>query len=513
MKITRRDFLRAATAYGVVMLGTLFQHRWQAFDQPKDSSAPNLIILLFDALSARNMSLYGYQRSTTPHMMRFAQRATVFHRHYAAGNFTSPGTASLLTGTYPWTHRAFQQAGVILRKLADHNLFRLVDGSYECAGYAQNLWADLFLYQFGRALDVHVKSTTYSLDEHIHYNDAMSQKDALIAFRSFEDFLEQDYGIPGSLYFSFLDKFKSYLAHEFAFKELRADYPRGIPNLEKYKYYFLLEDVFKGVAEEIRQLHLPFLGYYHFFAPHGPYCPHRRFIGIFDDDWNPVTKKPHKLSPNKSAETLQRSRREYDEYLANTDAEFGRLYDYLQDTGILDRSYLIITSDHGELFERGTEGHVTQLLYEPVIHVPLIIAAPGQSERKDVYSPTSCVDLLPTLLEIMGGSFPDWLEGNVLPGFGGEATGERAIYAIEAKKNPARSPITQGTFAMIKSGYKLIWYLGYPGYEDVYELYHLETDPEELLDLSQSHSAILDSMKKELQIKLDAADRPFRRTS
>ena len=65
---------------------------------------------------------------------------------------------------------------------------------------------------------------------------------------------------------------------------------------------------------------------------------------------------------------------------------------------MLDDTYVIVTSDHGEMFERGIRGHVTPTLYEPVIRVPLLIAKPGQREREDVYAPTSCVDLLPTLL-------------------------------------------------------------------------------------------------------------------
>jgi len=470
---------------------------------------PNVIILLFDTLSARHLSLYGYSRLTSPNMTRFAERATVYHRHYAAGNFTSPGTASLLTGTYPWTHRAFQQGGVIIRKLADQNMFRLFNGSYRKAVFAQNIWADILLYQFKKYIDVHVKSTAYSLNEQIHYNDGLWDKDPLIAFRSFEDFLEQDYGIPGSLYFSFFDKFRTYLANEYGFRELRKEYPRGIPNFIKYKLYFVLEQVFDGVAQEISALPGPFIGYYHFWSPHEPYFPHRRFIGMFDDGWNPAPKEPHPLSSHAPIDELNQARREYDEYVANVDAEFGRLYDYLQNKGILDTSYLIVTSDHGQMFERGVNGHVTPLLSEAIIHVPLIISAPGQADRQDIYSPTSCVDVPLTILKITGASVPDWMEGNLLPGFSGEDSAGRPVFAIEAKKNPSLSPITQATLAMIQGDYKLIWYIGYRGYDNVYELYNLETDPEELVDLSTSHSDIVISMGKELKARLAEADQPY----
>lgn len=509
MKITRREFLKSASLYTLGSLGASAWPARKSFSLQADHR-PNIIILLFDALSARNMSLYGYPRQTTPHIARFAERATVYHRHYAAGNFTSPGTASLLTGTYPWTHRAFQQAGMILRKLADHNLFQLMDGAYQKAAFAQNIWADLFLYQFEKVLDVHTKSTAYSLEEYIHYNDGVWQNDPLITFRAYEDFLEQDFGVPGSLYFSLADKIRGYLAHEFEFKELKREYPRGIPNFSKYKVYYVLERVFDGVAQELMQLREPFISYVHLWPPHEPYLPNGRFIGMFDKGWTPSPKPPHPLSIHLPEESLNQSRRHYDELVANVDAEFGRLYDGLQAAGLLQDSYLIVTADHGELFERGVSGHVTPLLYDPVIHIPLIISGPGQSARQDVYSPTSCVDLLPTLLKISGAAVPDWLEGDMLPGFGGDDLRDRPVFSVEAKKNPAHSAITQGTFAMLQGDYKLIWYVGYPGYEDVFELYDMENDPDELHDLSESKAEILTSMKSQLQMKIEEKDQLFR---
>ncbi len=72
----------------------------------EDSQSPNIILLVIDTLSARHMSLYGYERQTTPNLERFASRASVYHSHYSGGNFTTPGTATILTGLYPWRHRA-----------------------------------------------------------------------------------------------------------------------------------------------------------------------------------------------------------------------------------------------------------------------------------------------------------------------------------------------------------------------------------------------------------------------
>ena len=84
---------------------------------PRRQAQKNVIVLVFDAWSAHDVPLYGYQRDTVPNVVRFAENATVYHNHYTAGTFTVPGTASLLTGLLPWSHRAFQLgAGGVSRR-------------------------------------------------------------------------------------------------------------------------------------------------------------------------------------------------------------------------------------------------------------------------------------------------------------------------------------------------------------------------------------------------------------
>src|SRR5690242_2896982 len=106
-KITRRDFLKISAAISAGASLAQFPFAFPSLQVQKGADARNIIILLFDAMSARNLSLYGYQRETTPNFARLAARSTVYHSHYSAGNFTSPGTATTLTGMYPWKHRAF----------------------------------------------------------------------------------------------------------------------------------------------------------------------------------------------------------------------------------------------------------------------------------------------------------------------------------------------------------------------------------------------------------------------
>jgi arylsulfatase A-like enzyme len=181
----------------------------------------------------------------------------------------------------------------------------------------------------------------------------------------------------------------------------------------------------------------------------------------------------------------------------------------LERAGILQNSYVIVTSDHGELFERGEVGHASALMYAPVTNVPLLISAPGQSAPSDFHSVTSNIDLLPTILQIAGRKIPEWVEGKRLPGFGGTEETERSIFPLMAKDNAAFRPLTHATFTMIKGGYELLYYAGYPGHPDQYELYHLDEDPNELQNLFSKDITAASRMKNELLEAIHVANRNF----
>ena len=226
---------------------------------------------------------------------------------------------------------------------------------------------------------------------------------------------------------------------------------------------------------------------------------------MFLDGWVQPEKPEHHFSDGYSADQLNEERRLYDEYIAYVDSEFGRFYDNLKTTGLLENTYFILTSDHGQLFERGIHGHITSTLYESLIHVPLLIARPGQRGREDIFSLTSCTDLLPTLLHATGKTIPDWIEGKVLPTFGGgdEEYHERVVYSVEARTNPKFGPLEKGTVALLKGEYKLIHYFGYDGFEDQYELYNLKKDPDELDDIFEKIPAVGLALKEVLFTKLE----------
>ncbi len=285
-------------------------------------------------------------------------------------------------------------------------------------------------------------------------------------------------------------------------------YPRGLPHNVTYPLYYILEDLFSGVASLIPTLPEPFFTYLHLYPPHAPYRSSDKFFGKFVDAWSPINKPVHRFSDKVSNSVMKTTRRSYDEYIASLDFELGKLLDSWEAEGIFDNSYVILTSDHGEMFERGETRHTTRLLYDPVIHIPLLISAPGQKTRSDVYARTNAVDILPTLMQLIGRPIPAQSEGKPLPGLGGVEDPERSTFTVEAKTNPAYGPLERVTVSMRKGNHKLIYYKGYEA-DDSFELYDLDADIEELQDLYPSQPAVAKQLREELLDSLRNADKPY----
>lgn len=501
MSINRRNFLKLA---GVAASATLFPKlASRVRTLQNDNSRPNIIVILFDAMSARNLSLYGYHRPTTPNFERFAERANVYHSHYSGGNYTIPGTSTLLTGTYPWTHRAINYSGQVRHSMVENNIFRAVGDDYQRIAFGQNMWAHFIITQFAKEIDILLSPAAFS-----ELNFIVSDyfpKDQNMAARALDDFIFKQESTPASILFGTL--YRAMYYRETTMLD-ETGYPRGISRNANYPYNFRIENVFAGLDSLINGFSKPTFAYFHLFPPHAPYRSNDMFFGKFVDGWAPVNKPINRFGDHLDNSILKTARRGYDEYIATIDWEFGKLLDTLEKQGVFENSYVIVTSDHGEMFERGEKAHASVLLYDPIVHIPLMIASPGQQKRNDIYTHTHAVDLLPTISQIAGKPIPAWGEGNLLPGLGGIEDQNRSIFVVEAKSNPAFTALKKATTVIQKDEYKLIYYTGYEA-EDSYELYDLNADLEELEDLYPAKPAVAKTLKEELLDSLAAADKPY----
>jgi arylsulfatase A-like enzyme len=501
-RTTRRDFAKMM-ALGLPLATRQLNGARQAIDSR--ARRPDVLILVFDTLSASHMSLYGYPRKTTPNIERFMRSATVYDAHYAGGNFTTPGTSSLLTGALPWSHRAFNHAGRLSDEYAERNAFKAFrEAGYRTLAYSHNQLACSLLYQCGASIERLLHPSSYCLFDG-GIASAVFSRDADTASRSFDDFLLQRGQVPGSLFLSLIDRVRMRLPKSKALRMYREDFPRGLPEL--FKLFFRLEDVIDGMKETISEITEPTLAYFHVLPPHEPYRPHRDFVGAFTDDLKFLPKPASQFSEGVANQELRGLRLQYDEYLAYTDFQLGRLLDFLETSGRLEHTIVVFTSDHGQLFERGIHGHITQTLYEPLVRVPLIIRAPGQTGGQRVSFPTSCVDVLPTVADLAGLRIPDWCEGRSLFN---RAEGEAdPVFAVEAKQNPKDAPLNRATFMMRKENQKLVYYRGQTPTDDAWELFDLYNDPEERRNQDPSVRELAD-LRSELEVEIGKRDKAAR---
>ncbi len=503
-QLNRRDFLKLA---GLASLGLVVPPAVKQMGGALQGDKKNVIIIVFDALSAYNISLYGYERETMPNLTRLAKRATVFHNHFAGGNYTTPGTASLLTGALPWSHHAIGFNDPAIPAFTNKSIFHAFD-DYHRVAYSHNTLVNTLFKQFVGDISEYVPQAELFLfnDSFIHNFLGNDEDTATVAWARA---MKRTEGFSYSLFLSQL--YEKYRDNKVA--SAASLYPLGLPNINNDNY-FTLEQGVDWLAGRLGELPKPFMGYFHFLPPHFPYKPYKDFVGLFQDDsFQPIPKPEDLFTEGRSDDFLAKWRIVYDEFVRHVDSEFGRLFDAMEKSGILEDSWLVFTSDHGEMFERGIWAHSTPTFYQPVIRVPLLIFEPGSQTGRDVYEKTSAVDIMPTMLHLTGHAIPDWTEGQILPPYAnGIIQPERPIYAVNARRNKPTAPLTEVTVMHVEGDYKLIYYLGYNEYgagDEMSLLFDIKNDPEELSDLSSSKPETAAEMLATLKAKLKERNEPF----
>jgi arylsulfatase A-like enzyme len=166
----------------------------------------------------------------------------------------------------------------------------------------------------------------------------------------------------------------------------------------------------------------------------------------------------------------------YDHEILFTDEQIGRIIAELKRLGMYDKTVIVIVSDHGEGFgEHGVDFHGYHL-YWPQTKVPFLIRVPGVTPRR-VTVPASHVDLLPTLVNLIGGSpKPDMFGRSLLGEITGQAPADmdRTVFQEVVFEGPTE----------IRSAVSKKWHLIFNMIPDnTMELYDLENDPEENEDV------------------------------
>ncbi len=195
--------------------------------------------------------------------------------------------------------------------------------------------------------------------------------------------------------------------------------------------------------------------------------------------------------------------------MAYLDEQLGELFDELQRRGVLDRTLVIVTSDHGEgLGEHGLFDH-GESLYRPEVRVPLLIVLPaGQRMTGVVRKPVSLRDLPATILDLVGLSEGSPFPGRSLAGLWrhpppeGDPVDTDGVISELPKPNPfnpnrGRSPGRRGPLISVAEG-DLV-YIRNQG-DGTEELYNEKEDPDEVHDLSRFEAMrpVLERLRRRL---------------
>src|SRR4051795_4681180 len=133
----------------------------------------------------------------------------------------------------------------------------------------------------------------------------------------------------------------------------------------------------------------PFFLWVHLYDAHAPYAP------------PPAWAARHPGRP-------------YDGEISEVDEQVGRVLEALKRQGLDGRTAVAVAADHGEGLGEHADLPPGRLLYEPTLHVPLLLRAPWALTPRVVETPLSLVDLAPTLAGLLGHPFPGSLDGRDL---------------------------------------------------------------------------------------------------
>lgn len=202
--------------------------------------------------------------------------------------------------------------------------------------------------------------------------------------------------------------------------------------------------------------------------------------------------------------------RPYDGEISEVDTQVGRLLEELERQGLTDQTVVAVAADHGEGL--GEHGEVTHglLLYEPTLHVPLLVRAPGRLKPRVVETPVSLVDLAPTLAGLLGRSLS-------VPGGPGGPGGQQldgrdlSKALLDGDDPPAGEVYAESQYPAIYGWSPLaalrrrdLKYISAPDPE----LYDLSHDPKETANLAPQKAEARGFASRIAEIEAGAVDTP-----
>lgn len=449
--------------------------------QKLKTKKPNLLFLWTDEQQARTMAAYGNTKIKTPNLNRLAAESVVFTNPYVTQPVCTPSRAAILTGLYPHT------SGCLSNNTPLNDTISALPGLLKDAGYKT---AYMGKWHLGEEIFPHQGFQTWvSLED--AYSGYFKNEADKAARSSYHNWLLSKGYKP--------DTEDNKFSRGFAAK---------LP-AEHCKPSFLAEQACRYLEQNKEN---PFILYVNFLEPHMP------FTGPLDNMYRPedVDLPGSYADPLDESEPLRfRLKREgtmkkygeseadmrrliakYWGLVSQVDQSVGKILDKLKELGLDENTIIVFTSDHGDMM--GAHNMVEkQVMFEEAVRVPLLIKIPFlEGGQKQIKQRVSQIDIVPTLLDLMGGKIAGHLQGkSLLPLIRGEKVNGESIfiewnpdpeYNVSQYKNSGLAPAAEiiaaeetATRAVISpDGWKLCL-----SNKDKHQLYNLEKDSMETTNL------------------------------
>lgn len=418
------------------------------------ATAPNVVLVVMDTTRADHLSAYGYGRATSPTFDELAAEGVRFETAVAPSSWTLPSVASLMTGLLPSAHGA------------DHD------------------------YLF---LDSH----------HVTLAEILRQRGYVTAGFVGGPYLKATFGVAQG--FDTYDDALMPATMNLGLIRTGAKLLR-VPALIRAERR----------ADELNQVILPWLErhaahpfflFVNYFDPHDPYQPPgeyaRRWASAGGHDGNLehdrfVPRVMRRAGPPLTAELRTQLLGLYDGEIAFMDSQLKQLVGALRRLGILDRTILVLTADHGESFGEHDLILHGNALYEDQIRVPLVVRFPPRTPSGTVVAtPVPILDFFPTvldLLDIRPGVQPQGQ--SLLPLLTlAKPSPERTLVA-ELRRNPSWSDMhprfNRNLLALRRGPWKYI-----ASSSGMVELYNVDGDRAELDDRARREPGLVERLHRE----------------
>jgi arylsulfatase A-like enzyme len=416
-----------------------------------------------DTVRADHTSLGGYERNTTPHLAELAGSSTTFLNAYAASDWTLPSHASLFTSYYPGAHGAY------------------CDGNFSRMPPLPDRFDTMAEY---------LRRAGYTT----------------MAVTANQSGIQRDFGIhQGFQYFScrnptgFWNRPNRYHLSHAVWSALKWAFPKAEP-----KDLYRRADDINGEVLELLDQHLPrqapFFLFVNYMDAHDPYEPRApydmKYPGKdrrFGRQWY-LDMKNEVLRLQRTVTDAERRHMEsqYDGGISLIDASIAAVLARLKERRALDNTLIVVTSDHGEAFgERHHVGHANSI-YNDVIRVPLLIKYPRSTGRVVSSEPVSLVDVLPTVLDVLGIQGKRPFHGRSLRSSSGTLRGK--VFAESYSCTGVHPRLQRTLRSVISHPLKLI-----QSSRGSAELYDIAGDPGETRDLAGPRSVVLAALLRNLQ--------------